>query len=46
MAPEIHQGCLYGPEVDWWSVGCVMFNIMLGKYVQKILPTLNDIRCT
>jgi len=31
MAPEIHQGCLYGPEVDWWSVGCVMFDMMLGK---------------
>ena len=20
----------YGPEVDWWSVGCVMFEMMLG----------------
>jgi len=45
MAPEIHQGCLYGPEVDWWSVGCVMFDIILGKCVQKILSILNDIRC-
>jgi serine/threonine protein kinase len=45
MAPEIHQGCLYGPEVDWWSVGCVMFDTMLGKCVQKILSFLNDIRC-
>ena len=31
MAPEIRQGRLYGPEVDWWSVGCVMFDMMLGK---------------
>jgi serine/threonine protein kinase len=30
MAPEIHQGRVYGPEVDWWSLGCVMFDTMLG----------------
>jgi serine/threonine protein kinase len=30
-APEIQRGCLYGPEVDWWSVGCVMFAMMVGK---------------
>ena len=24
MAPEIHHGRFYGPEVDWWSVGCAM----------------------
>jgi serine/threonine protein kinase len=29
-APEIHQGSLYGPEVDW-AVGCVMFDMMVGE---------------
>jgi len=31
MAPEIHQGHLCGPEVDCWSVGCMMYEMMLGK---------------
>jgi len=30
-APEIQRGRLYGPEVDWWSVGRVMFSMMLRK---------------
>ena len=30
MAPEVRRGDLYGPEVDWWSVGCVIFEMMLG----------------
>ena len=30
MAPEIKPGRLYGPEVDWWSVGCIMFDMMVG----------------
>ena len=30
MAPEIRRGYSYGPEVDWWSVGCVIFEMMLG----------------
>ena len=29
-APEIQRGRLYGPEVDWWSVGCIMFDMMVG----------------
>jgi serine/threonine protein kinase len=30
MAPEIRRGDLYGPEVGWWSVGCVVYEMMLG----------------
>jgi hypothetical protein len=22
---------MYGPEVDWWSVGCVMDDMLLGR---------------
>jgi serine/threonine protein kinase len=28
-APEIHQKLAYGPEVDWWAVGILMY-VMLG----------------
>ena len=31
MAPEVRRGDRYGPEVDWWSVGCVVYEMMLGK---------------
>ena len=31
MAPEIRRDDLHGPEVDWWSVGCVVYEMMLGK---------------
>ena len=30
-APEIQRGRQYGPEVDWWSVGCVLFDMMTGN---------------
>jgi serine/threonine protein kinase len=29
-APEMIPGRLYGPEVDWWSVGCVMNDMIVG----------------
>jgi len=28
---QIIEGHLYGPEVDWWSVGCVMDDMLLGR---------------
>ena len=31
MAPEMRWGERYGPEVDWWSVGCIAYEMMLGK---------------
>jgi len=30
IAPEVRRGDKYGPEVDWWSVGCVLYEMMLG----------------
>jgi serine/threonine protein kinase len=37
MAPEVHQGLPYGCEVDWWSVGCVTYDMMTGKCRSKVL---------
>eukprot|EP01029_Cantina_marsupialis_P001753 TRINITY_DN1157_c0_g3_i1.p1 TRINITY_DN1157_c0_g3~~TRINITY_DN1157_c0_g3_i1.p1 ORF type:complete len:261 (+),score=47.03 TRINITY_DN1157_c0_g3_i1:247-1029(+) len=28
MPPEIYQGIPYGPKVDIWSLGCVLFELM------------------
>jgi serine/threonine protein kinase len=29
---QIQNRYQYGREVDWWSVGLVMYNMMLGMY--------------
>lgn len=31
MAPEILKGEEYGFPVDWWSLGCVIYDMMSGK---------------
>lgn len=31
MAPEILKGEEYGFAVDWWSLGCVIYDMMSGK---------------
>lgn len=30
MAPEILQLSAYGPSVDWWALGILMFEMMSG----------------
>eukprot|EP00656_Telonema_subtile_P033681 TRINITY_DN3747_c0_g2_i1.p1 TRINITY_DN3747_c0_g2~~TRINITY_DN3747_c0_g2_i1.p1 ORF type:complete len:620 (+),score=129.25 TRINITY_DN3747_c0_g2_i1:33-1892(+) len=31
MAPEVVQRVEYGYAVDWWSVGCLMYHLMVGR---------------
>ncbi|ODV97201.1 hypothetical protein PACTADRAFT_48951 [Pachysolen tannophilus NRRL Y-2460] len=31
MAPEVLRGENYSYEVDWWSLGCVIFDMLSGK---------------
>ena len=38
MAPEIRKGKQYGPEVDWWSVGCVIYEMLTGKCFSSYDP--------
>jgi serine/threonine protein kinase len=33
---QVVDGHQYGCEVDWWSVGLVMYEMMLGLYRHKV----------
>jgi len=30
--PEMLLGCKYGPSVDWWALGVVMYEMMVGQH--------------
>ena len=36
LAPEIMEGKGYNKPVDWWSLGCVMFEMLTGRYPYKV----------
>lgn len=37
MFLQVHKGLPYGCEVDWWSVACVMFDMMTGRCRTEVL---------
>ena len=32
IAPEVFGNKGYGPEVDWWSVGVILFETMVNSF--------------
>jgi serine/threonine protein kinase len=32
LCMQIHHGYYYGPEVDWWAIGVVMYEMMVGRW--------------
>ena len=42
LAPEIWMRKTYGFEVDWWSLGCVLFEMVCG-YVYVLYSYLRSI---
>ena len=46
LAPEIIRAKRYGTEVDWWSFGCLLYEMLTGCppfYNQNINRTLHQI---
>lgn len=31
LAPELLLGTGHGPEVDWWALGCILYEFVMGE---------------
>lgn len=38
LAPEIIRRRWYGKMVDWWSLGCMMFDLVSGEVSRRVVP--------
>lgn len=38
ISPEVLQELEYGPSVDWWALGVLMYEMMAGKYSYGLTP--------
>lgn len=38
LAPEVIRRRWYGKMVDWWSLGCTMFDLVSGEVSRRVVP--------
>ena len=44
LAPEILQGKSHSMAVDWWSLGILMYEMLIGEYTRVVMIILEGFR--